>query len=267
MNTGVYLVASTDAEGVLYRQSSGLSYDTVAVQFTSTVYLVHCATGKAPAWHASPCTMTEWTEWMKASSCLRNVQWLQASQTQRTFLAQFIATTCISLNWHGWSPDCLGDILQSSPTPIDVPSPPLTTWERLVVEHHPADPPPVIVEHVKTWVRSMARGTPPVIDLNTILSSLGMPLMQGATSVAATMLILPKDTPRTIYLPETSHVIPLWRPCIDALTYEETEQLNYLLHTPEYLPHRLYDELREVCQKKLGVPNKRWHHQHQSHQS
>ena len=255
MSTGVYLLSSTDAAGVLFRQTSGLSYDTVAIQLTSTVYLVHCGSGQAPAWHTSPCPVAEWTAWLPTAHYFRSVRWIPA--TDRTTLAQFVATTCLSTTvWPGWVPARLGDLLDRPSTPVDVPVPPLTPWERLVP--HPSTPPAAVVEHAQAWVRSLEQGLPPVVDLNPLLASLGLPTLRGPTSAAATFLLLPPEMPRTVFLPETPHMIPLWRPSVDALTYAEIEQLSYLLHTPAYLPHPMYDELREVCQKKLSLPTKRW---------
>ena len=138
--------------------------------------------------------------------------------------------------------------------------PPLSPWEQLAV------PPPVVAPtalagvaaHVEAWEHALDHGIPPVIELNVLLTLLERPVRQGTTSAAATLLVLPPGSPRTLLVPEASTVLPLWHPCLDGFSYTEIEQLNALLHAPAYFHNELYDELRQVCQKKLSSPTKRW---------
>jgi len=255
--TGVFLLATTDAEGVLFRHATGLPYDTLAVQYASLVYLVQCATGGAPAWHVSPCQAPAWSEWLASSDCVRSAYWVPVDASSRPAVARFVATMCLSTPsvWTGWSPSLL-PLPTPLPTPLPLPPAPLSPWERL----SPTPPSAVskIAEHVDAWTQALDHGVPPVMDLNALLALLERPQRPETTSVSATLAVLPLGVPRTLTVPATSNVVSLWHPCLDGFSYTEVEELSALLHTPAYLSSELYDELRQVCQKKLGTPTKRW---------
>lgn len=255
--TGVYLLATTDAAGVLFRHTTGLAYDTLAVQYASLVYLIQCATGGAPTWHASPCQVAPWTDWVTTAPCLRTVVWVPVDTSRRPAIARFVASTCLSTPsvWPGWSPRLLAGLLDTPlPPPLPRPAAPLSPWEHLAAPAPPPAPKALagVAEQVEAWVRALDHGVPPVVDLNALLALLELPLRAGSTSAAATLVVVPPGTPRTLSLPEASNVVPLWHPCLDGFSYTDVERLNALLHSPAYFHNELYDEVREVCQKKLG---------------
>lgn len=255
----MYLLATTGAEGVLFRHATGLAYDTLAVQYTSLVYLVVCGTGQPPAWHPSPCTVASWADVLTRSAPIRSASWIPNTPAHKPVVARFVGSVCLSTSqpWAGWAPALLGGLLDMPTTPVRVPSPPLSPWERMVLPPAPV-PSTGVAEVVDGWVRSLDHGVPPVIDLNALLRLLDQPVRPGTSSVAATLLILPPDAPRTLVVPEVSAVLPLWHPNLDAYTYDDIERLNALLHSAQYLSDGLYDELRDACQKKLSLHTKRW---------
>jgi hypothetical protein len=254
--SGVFLLASTDAEGVLFRRATGLPYDTLGVLYASMVYLVQCATGKTPQWQVdSPCTASAWTAWLTTAPCLRVAYWIPSDNHHRPFLARFVATNCLSTpsTWTGWSSAQLGGLLDAPlPPPIALPPTPISPWEQLSTS------PPGVTEQVNAWVHALDHGVPPLVDLNALLALLDLPVRSGETSVAATLLIIPPSAPRTLSIPEATTTVPLWNPCLDGFSYTEVEQLSVLLHAPEYLHNNLYDKLRQECQKKLSSLTKRW---------
>lgn len=258
--TGVYLLATTGAEGVLFRHATGLSYDTLAVQYTSLVYLVTCGSGLAPTWHPSPCPLVAWRDVLTKSSILRSASWIPITPTHRPVVARFVGSICLSTPqaWSGWSPTLLGGLLDMPSTTVRVPPTQTSVWEKLVLPTPPPRSSAGVADTVDGWVRSLDRGIPPVIDLNVLLALMDKPTRPGVSSVAATLLILPPDAPRTILLPETDAVLPLWHPNLDAYSYEDIEKLNTFLHSAQYLHQELYDELRDACQKKLSSLTKRW---------
>jgi len=258
--TGVYLLATTEAEGVLFRHSTGLPYDTLAIQYTSLVYLVVCGSGKSPSWHPSPCPVAAWADVLARTSVLRNASWIPITPTHRPIVARFVGSVCLSTPqaWTGWAPALLGGLLDMPSAPVRVPPAPTSPWEQLVLPVPTPRPSAGVADTVDGWVRSLDRGLPPVIDLNALLTLLDQPVRPGTSSVAATLLILPPEAPRTVLLPETGAVLPLWRPNLDAYTYDDIDRLNTFLHSAQYLQQELYDELRDACQKKLSSLTKRW---------
>lgn len=260
--TGVYLLATTGAEGVLFRHSTGLTYDTLAVQYTSLVYLVVCGSGLAPAWHPSPCPLVAWNDVLAKSSVLRSASWIPITPEHRPIVARFVGTVCLSTpqTWSGWAPALLGGLLDMPSTPVRIPPASTSPWERMVLPAPSPSPrsPAGIADTVVGWTRAMDRGVPPVIDLNALLVLLDQPVRPGTSSVAATLLVLPPDAPRVVLLPETDAVLPLWHPNLDAYSYDDVERLNTFLHSAQYLSNEFYDELRDVCQKKLSSLTKRW---------
>ena len=256
--TGVYLLATTGAEGVLFRHTTGLAYDTLAVQYASLVYLIQCATGGTPAWHVSPCQVPTWSAWLISADCVRAAYWVPVDAPHRPAVARFVAATCLSTPavWTGWSEALLGIPLPSA-LPSALPSP-LSPWEQLCTPAPAPSSLTKIAEHVDAWTHALDHGVPPVMDLNALLVLLGRPPRTETTSVGATLAVLPPDAPRTLLVPTTSNVVTLWHPCLDGFSYTEVEGLSALLHTPDYLNNPHYDELRQVCQKKLGAPTKRW---------
>lgn len=259
--TSVYLLATTGAEGVLFRHATGYTYDTVAVQYTSLVYLVVCGTGQSPTWSPSPCSVASWNDILEKSPLFRSASCIPITLVHRPMVARFVGTVCLSTpqGWTGWAPSLLGGLLNIPATQVHVPTAPASVWERMI---RPLPPTPCHVagaaETVDGWTHALDRGVPPVIDLNALLSLVGRPIRPGTSSVAATLLIIPPDAPRTVILPETDAVLPLWHPNLDAYTYDDIERLNAFLHSAQYLSDGLYDELRDACQKKLSSLTKRW---------
>jgi len=252
---GVYLLASTEPEGLLFRHCMGLGYDTIAVMYASFVYVIECATGAPPSWYAgtSPCAHPTWVEWLASATCLRSVQWIP---TEKVNLSRFVAATCLSSPptlWQRWSPSLMGTVLDTPPQPSPHPyvAAPVSVWETLTPPTHLSLGLTRLYDQVAEWTHALDTHLTPTIDLNVILQALGLAMRTATSATSATMIIWPPSEPRRLLVPELNKTVPLMNPCLDAYTHTEIEQLNYVLHTPDNIPLAAYDELREVCQKKL----------------
>jgi hypothetical protein len=264
--SGIYIIASTTAEGVLFRHTTGLSYDTVVIQYRLVTYLVNCATGQPPAWHPyRSVPVSKWLEWLPTQEVIREARWIALDAVYRHELARFIADVCLSRPtvWKGWSPNILGTLLDLPATPVPVPNLPLSVWETMML---PVPPPSIspltltdtLSHHVDAWVQSIEKETPPIIDLNALLTLTQRPTREGTTSLSAILVVMPLNAPKTLTVPEASGVVTLSYPCLDSYTYQDIEKLNLVLHSPDFIHQELYDELRDECQKKLSTPTKRW---------
>lgn len=266
--TGIFLVATTDAEGVLFRASTGLAYDCVAAVYapswpvggTHQVYVLQCALGKPPTWApTSPYTLAAWQD-LQHHPCVRSVLWVPCTGTQRALVSRFVATCCLSMvPWTKWTPSALGGLTEAPGTYVHTSTALPSTWERMadvVGTTHGA--PAALVEQVDGWVDAVRARVPPVVDLNRALASVGKPPMEGTGSASAVLLVLPLAAPRALYVPElTSAPLPLWFPELGHLAHTELEELNLVLHSPGYITDPLYDELRQTCQKNLEHSSKR----------
>lgn len=272
--SGIYLISSTSAEGVLFRHATGLSYDAIGIQYRMTVFMVSCATGQLPAWHpVSPpsksVSVSIWVAWLPTQTILRDARWIAIEAKRHHEIARFIADVCLSRPtvWKEWSPALLGTLLELPAVPVPLPKLPLSLWENLVQSSSQPPTTPTAVPlssidhlstHMDTWIKSMEKGIPPIIDLNSILNLLQRPPLPEPTSASAVVVVMPTESPRMLTVPEASGVLSLWHPCLDGYSFQEIEKLNFVLHSPDFLHQGLYDELRDACQKKLSAPTKRW---------
>ena len=251
---GLWLIASTDAAGVLFRASTGLAYDGVAIRLAhtwpahgSSYYFLECATGRAPAWAPQGATsQDQWTVWLTTPTGVRTC-W-RVDVLDAPALSRFLATYCLSPApppWTVWSETSLGALGER--TLVYTSSAPLSVWELMQLGGGNT----VFTSEVDTWLAAMERGLPPLIDLNTLLGALGRPARTPAGSVAAVLVVAPAAQARCLHVPYASGAVALWQPCLDTFTLAELEDLNFLLHSPELCNDPLYDTVRACCRKKI----------------
>jgi hypothetical protein len=259
--TGLFLVATPSAEGVLFRQAMALPYDCVAAQYAPSwpvgappqVYVLQCATGKVPAWAgASPQAPALWQEALQRPD-VRSAHWVACDGSQRALVSRFVATCCLSmLPWPGWSTSMLGALADAPRVPVAHSDAPLSVWERMAPQGTGTSVPADAVAQAEGWCEALKARVPPVVDVNRLLGALGRPPVPGRGSAAAVALVLPPEAPRELYVPELSdRPVPLWFPDLRHLRFHQVEELNAVLHSPAYLTDPLYDDLRQTCQKNL----------------